>query len=68
MGLGVGDDHLRRSGSDDLAAADSTFRTKIDNPVCCLDYFEIVFYDDDGIALVSEFVENLQELSDVVKM
>lgn len=62
------DYHLRRSGSDDLSAAEPAFRAKVDNPVCRFDHFEIVLYDDDGIALVSKFVQNLQELSDIVKM
>ena len=68
MGSSVRGKRLGRTGSDNLPPADPTFRAKVDNPICRLDDFEIVLYDDDGIALVPKFVEDLQELSDIVKM
>ena len=68
MGFSVRDKRLGRTGSDNLPAADPAFRAKVDNPIGRFDDFEVMLYDDDGIALVPKFVEDLQELSDIVKM
>jgi hypothetical protein len=53
--------------SDDAAAAVAAFGAEVEDPVGGLHHVEVVLDDHDGVALVGEFVEHLQELAGVSK-
>ena len=46
----------------------ATTRTHVDHPVGALDYVQIVFDDNHGIALVDKALEHKKQLTDVFKM
>src|SRR4029077_2835357 len=52
----------------DLPAVDPPARTKVDDPVGCLDAVEIVLDHVYGIALVGEAVEDLKKLANVLEV
>jgi hypothetical protein len=60
-------DVLRRAGRDQFAAPVAALRSEVDDPVGGLDDVEVVFDDDDGVPLVAQPVQDLQQLLDVVK-
>ena len=61
--------HLcRGAGDHDLATADAAFRTEVDDPVSGLDDVEVVFDNDDGVAVVAQAVQHGQQLRDIVEM
>ena len=58
-------DLLRRPLGDDPPAPEPAGRPEVDDPVGGLDDVEVVLDDEDGVALVDEPVEDLEELLDV---
>lgn len=59
---------LRRAHRHDLPTATAAFRPEINDPVCRLDYVQIVFNNHNGIAPILQFVQDFQQLFDVVEM
>ena len=59
---------LWRTRRDKFTAAISAFRAKIEDPVSCFDDIEVVFDHNDGVAIVHQFVEHFEKLSDVFKV
>ena len=53
---------------DDAAAAGTCFGSEVDDPVCGFDDIEVMFDDDDGIALFDEAGEDAEEFGDVVEV
>ena len=53
--------HFRCALDDNPAALFSTLRTKVNDPVSALDYFEVVLNHDNGVALFNEGMEYLQQ-------
>ncbi len=51
------DDLLRRAGGEDAPAAVAAFGPEIDDPVGGLDDIQVVFDDDNGVAVVQTFAE-----------
>ncbi len=68
MRLGHLGDLFRSSFGDNLASGLAAFRTEIDNPVGRFDDIEIVLNDDERIAGIHKFVEDRQQLLDVVEV
>src|SRR6476661_4593214 len=60
-------DFLRRSLRDDVSAARAAFGSEIDDPVGCLDHVEIVLDDENGVPLLHETVEHLEEQPDILE-
>src|SRR3546814_43206 len=56
------------SDLDDLAALDSAFGAKVDDPVGGLDDVEVMLDHHHGIALFHQRVEHLQQLADVFEV
>ena len=65
---GAGGDDVRGAGGDDLAALVAAVGAEVDDPVGGFDDVEIVFDDDDGVALVDEGVEDFEEFADVFEV
>jgi len=65
---GVLGDFLRRSLGNDLAAARAAFGAQVDNPVGGLDHVQIVFDDHDGVAMVPQPLQNVEQLLDVLEV
>src|SRR5665811_1910935 len=61
-------DVFRSSGGDDIAAAESAFRTQIDDPVGGLDDVEVVLNDEHGVAAVNKTVEHAHQHAHVLEM
>ena len=59
---------FRRAGCDDLAAATTTFRPEVDDPVGSLDHIEVVLDDDDRVAVVAQTMQHFEQLFDVVEV
>ena len=59
---------FRRTGHKNLAAAVAAFGTKVDDPVGRPDDVEIVFDDDDGVAVITQPMEYLEQQFDVLIM
>ena len=68
MAGGIGGDLLRGSGGDDHAASVAAFGSEVDEPVGAFDHVEIVFDDHQGVAGISESLENGEQLPDVVEV
>ena len=68
MRVGTGGDRLGRSGHHHPSAAGSSFGSEIDDPVGGLDDIEVVFDHQDGVPLVDEPVEHVQQFADVGKV
>ena len=56
---------FRRADRDDLASAIAAFGTEIEDPVGGLHDVEIVFDDHDGVAVVDQFMQHLQQFADI---
>src|SRR5579863_908457 len=67
-GGGVRRNVLRGARGDDPSAAFAAFGPEIDHPVRGLDDIQVVLDHDDGVALVAQAVQHLQQLLDIVKM
>src|SRR5690349_3644732 len=63
-----GGDLLGGTRGDDGAAAVAALRPEIDDPVRGLDHVEVVFDDDDGIAVVAQSVQHREQHFDVVEV
>src|SRR5512142_1162969 len=63
-----GCDLFGRPVRDDLSAPLATFGAEVEDVVGVADDVEVVLDDDDGVAQVSEAVEDFQELADVVEV
>ena len=61
-------DILGRACGHDLAAAVAALGAEVDEPVRGLDHLEIVLDHDNGIALLDQFVQHLEQFRDVVEM
>ncbi len=59
---------LRGAGDQDLAAARAALRPQIHHPVGGFHHIQIVLYDDDGVAVIPQLVQYLQQLLDVVEV
>ena len=59
---------LRCTSSNNLPAAGSAFRSKVNNPVRCLNYIQIVFNDNHGIAVVTQLMQDAEQMVYVMKM
>ena len=57
-----------RPRCNDFAAAGSTFRSQINDPIRSLNHVKIVLDHNDGVAIVSKPVKYLQQLGNVVEM
>ena len=68
MGIVLLGDIFRRSGGENLAALIAAFRSQVDDPIGGLDDIEIVFDDDNGVALIAEPVQDHQQLLNIVEM
>ena len=68
VGVGVSGDILRGAGDYDLTPADAAFLAQVDDPVGGLDDVEVVFDDDDGVAMIAQAVQHGQQLCDIVEM
>ena len=66
-GLALGD-RFRGTGNEDLPAAASALRPKVNDPVSRLDDVQVVFNHHDGIALVAQLVQNFQQLLNIGKV
>src|SRR5688500_19378524 len=56
------------SHRDDLTAAVAAFGAEIDDVIGAFDHFEIMLDDDDGMALLDQFVKGPEQALDVVKV
>ena len=61
-------DSLRCSGGDNFASAVAAFRAKINGPVSRFYDVQIVFDDDDSIAMIAQTVQYPQQLFDIVEV
>ena len=61
QGFGAGHDLFGRSRRDDAAPRLAPFGPEIDDPVGGLDDVEVVFHDQDGVPLVDETAQDVQE-------
>src|SRR5438552_3647224 len=59
---------FRSSGGDDIAPAQSSLRSQIDNPVGGLDDVQVVLNDEHGVATVNEAVEHAHKHPHVLEM
>ena len=61
--------HLfRRTFGNDGAASVTAFRPKVDDPIGRLDHIEIVFNDNNGIALIHQSLQDKQQFAHIFKM
>ena len=58
----------RGAGDHDFTTADTAFRAQVDDPVGGLDDVEVVFDDDDGVAMITQAVQHGQQWCDIVEM
>ena len=58
----------RGAGDHDLTTTDAAFRAEVDDPVGGLDDVEVVFDDDDGVAVIAQPVQYRQQLCDVMEV
>ena len=59
---------LRCSLSNDLATVDATVGSQIDDPIGDLDDIHVVFDDQDGIAVVNQSLQDLDQFMDVSRV
>ena len=64
-GLRLGRDLLGRARGDQVAALLAALRAHVEQPVGGLDHVEVVLDHDDGVALVDEPLQHLEQLLDV---
>ena len=60
----MGGYYFRRTGDHQPTAAMTSFGAKVNNPVCRFDYVEIMFDDNDRVALISQPVKHAEQLSE----
>ena len=61
-------DIFRCTGGYDCATAVTTFRSKVDNPISGFYHIQVVFNDDDGIAVIAEPVQYGKQLFNIVEV
>ena len=61
-------DLLGRALRDYAPAAIAALRSKIEDPISCLDDVEIMFDDDDGIAVIGEFMQDFEQAANIFEM
>ena len=61
-------DILRSALGNDFATAVAAFGAEVNDPVRGLDDIQVMFDDDDGVALIDKCLEDLQQFTDIVKM
>src|SRR5471030_589588 len=61
-------DMLRRPLRDDLAAAGTTLRTQVDDPVRGFYYIQIMLDDYDSITLISQPMNHFEQQRDIVEV
>ena len=57
---------LWRTGDEDFTAAAAAFRAEIDNPVRGFNHVQVVLNYHDGVALIAQLVQHVQQLLDIV--
>ena len=62
------DDVFGSALGDEFAAAVAAFWTHVEEVITAFDDVEVVFDDEDGVALLYETLEHLEETSDVVEV
>lgn len=60
--------HFRGAAGYDAAAAAATLRSQIDDPIGSLDDIEVMFDDDDRIAVISKALQDVQKLLNIMEM
>ena len=65
---GIGGDLFGGAGGDDLPTLVAAFRAEVNHPVGGLDDIQVVFDDDDGVAVIAQPVQDQQQLFDVVEV
>ena len=66
--LRIPGDLLWCAARDDAAAGGTALRPKIDQMVGAADDVQVVFDDDDGVALIHELVEHVEQLAGVLEV
>ena len=61
-------DSLRCPGGDDFAATIATFRPDINGPVCRFYDIQVMFDDDNCIAVIAQTVQYAQQLFNIVEV
>ena len=64
----AGNNLIRRTFKNKIAALVSALRAKIDDIIRRLDDIEIVLNDNDGVAIVNQTIENTDELFNIIRM
>lgn len=59
-------DFLRGTACDDAAATVTAGRTEVDDVIGDFDDVEVVFDDDDGVPVIDDRLQNVDESSDVI--
>ena len=59
---------LGRAGGDDLAATRTALWAEVDQPVGGFDDVEVVLDDDHGVTAISQAMQYLQQLADILKV
>src|SRR6185312_3908348 len=59
---------IGRAAADQRAAAFAAFGAEIDDPVGGLDHIQVVLDADDGVALIAQAMEHVQQLGHVVEV
>ena len=59
---------LWRTGDEDFTAAAAAFRAKIDNPVRGFNHVQVMLDDHDGVALIAQLMQHVQQLLDISKV
>ncbi|CAD5880387.1 Uncharacterised protein [Escherichia coli] len=58
-------DGFWRTGDEDFAAPTAAFRPQVDNPVSGFDHVEIVLNYHNGIALIAQFMQYVEQLLNI---
>lgn len=58
-------DGFWRTGDEDFAAPTAAFRSQVDNPVSGFDHVEIVLNYHNGIALIAQFMQYVEQLLNI---
>ena len=64
----LADNVFRRALRNNLATAITTFRPHVDDPVGCLDDFEIMLDHDNTVSLIDQLVQHFEKLLHIVEM
>ena len=67
-GFGTGRNVFRCSGNNEFATIHTGIRPEVDDPVGALHNVEIVFNDDEAVALIDQTLKQLNQQGNVIKM